>query len=89
MKKIDYTGKSPTSVSKATVALKAQTMGERMMIELDELRTQYWDAHSALATETFSHWSDQDAAIRKLSQLGLALEAYGKAYSAMNIARYN
>lgn len=54
---------------------------------LEALSKKYWEASSELSKSNFSSRWDQMRAIRKLSQLGLALHSAGEAYSAINIAR--
>ena len=53
------------------------------------LSAEYWRLHKLIETESFcSRWEQMDA-IRKLSQLGLALHASGEALRAINIVRCN
>ncbi len=54
---------------------------------LEALSKKYWEASNELVNANFSSRWDQMRAIRKLSQLGLALHSAGEAYSAINIAR--
>lgn len=51
------------------------------------LSKEYWRLHKLVETESFSSRWDQMDAIRKLSQLGLALHASGEALSAINLVR--
>ena len=54
---------------------------------LKALQNAYWSAHKDLADSSFTSRWEQMNAIRKLSQLGLALHAAGEAYKAINTAR--
>ena len=54
---------------------------------LQALQNAYWAASKELADSSFTTRWDQMKAIRKLSQLGLALHAAGEALSAINEAR--
>ena len=67
----------------------AKSMAEDANEQLQKLQTQYWIASNNLNEAKFSSRFEQIEAIKKLSQLGLALDASAKAYSAINIARCN
>ena len=53
------------------------------------LSAEYWRLHKLVETEGFASRWEQMNAIRKLSQLGLALHASGEALSAINTVRCN
>ena len=55
--------------------------------QLMSLQKQYWIASNNLAEAKFASRFEQIEAIKKLSQLGLALHASSKAYSAINETR--
>ena len=59
------------------------------MDNIDTLKEAYWDYSKELQDTNFSSQWEQMKAIRKLSQLGLALHAAGESYSAINKARCN
>lgn len=52
-----------------------------------EIHKEYWRLHKKLTTESFPSRWEQMKAVRKLSQLGLALHASGEALSALNSVR--
>lgn len=56
---------------------------------VDSLHKDYWVLQAQISSATYiSRW-EQIEAIGKLSQLGLALQAAAKYYSAINLARCN
>ncbi len=55
--------------------------------QLMSLQSQYWKASDSLSEAKFASRVEQIEAIRKLSQLGLALDASAKAYKAINTTR--
>ena len=64
-----------------------ESFANKAMEHLKELQNTYWDYSKELQESSFSsHWEQMEA-IRKLSQLGLAVHAAGEAYRAMNKAR--
>lgn len=66
-----------------------ESSADRLREELDHAKAKYWELHKQIAEESFpSQWEQLDA-IRRLSQLGLALHSLGKAYSAMSSGRCN
>lgn len=68
---------------------KCKDYADAAMDNIDTLKAAYWDYSKEIQETSFSsHW-EQMKAIRKLSQLGLALHAAGDAYSAINTARCN
>ena len=67
----------------------AKSMADNANEQLRKLQQEYWDASNDLNEAKFASRFEQIEAIRKLSQLGLALDASAKAYSAINIARCN
>ena len=67
----------------------AKTMADDANEQLQKLQQQYWIASNDLKEAKFASRFEQIEAIKKLSQLGLALDASAKAYSAINIARCN
>ena len=67
----------------------AKSMAEDANEQLQKLQTQYWIASNDLNEAKFASRFEQIEAIKKLSQLGLALDASAKAYTAINIARCN
>lgn len=67
----------------------ATSRADSINTQLEEMAKEYWDIHAALSVSPFSSRWEQYEAIARLSQLGLALHTFGKAYSAMNIARCN
>lgn len=67
----------------------AKSMADNANEQLQKLQQEYWDASNDLNEAKFSSRFEQIEAIKKLSQLGLALDASAKAYSAINIARCN
>lgn len=67
----------------------AKTMADNANEQLQKLQQEYWIASNDLNEAKFSSRFEQIEAIKKLSQLGLALDASAKAYSAINIARCN
>lgn len=67
----------------------AKSMADNANEQLQKLQQEYWIASNDLNEAKFSSRFEQIEAIKKLSQLGLALDASAKAYSAINIARCN
>lgn len=67
----------------------AKSMTQNANDQLQDLQSQYWKASDNLREAKFASRWEQIEAIKKLSQLGLALDASAKAYSAINIARCN
>ena len=67
----------------------AKAMTQNANDQLQDLQSQYWKASDNLREAKFSSRFEQIEAIKKLSQLGLALDASAKAYSAINVARCN
>lgn len=67
----------------------AKSMADNANEQLQKLQQEYWDASNDLNEAKFSSRFEQIEAIKKLSQLGLALDASAKAYSAINTARCN
>ena len=67
----------------------AKSMTQNANDQLQDLHSQYWIASDNLREAKFSSRFEQIEAIKKLSQLGLALDASAKAYSAINVARCN
>ena len=61
----------------------------KAMDHLKELQSSYWEYTKELQESSFSSQWEQMEAIRKLSQLGLAVHAAGEAYKAINKARCN
>jgi len=57
--------------------------------QLDLVYDAYWESHKALAETSFSGKFEQLQAVKKLSELGLALWATKEAYNAMSRAAYN
>lgn len=51
---------------------------------LEAMEKAYWEAHNAVLKGRYPTRWEQIEAIRKLSQLGLALHAAGGAYKAIN-----
>jgi hypothetical protein len=62
---------------------------DKAMKNLGELQSTYWDYSKQLQEASFSSSWEQMEAIRKLSQLGLAVHAAGEAYQAINKASCN
>ena len=62
---------------------------ERLFKQLEDLRKSYWESLQELQTTGYSSKWEQMDDIRKVSQLGLAVVAIGKAYSALNAVRCN
>jgi len=67
----------------------AKTMADDANDQLQKLQHQYWIASNDLNEAKFASRFEQIEAIKKLSQLGLALDASAKAYSAINLTRCN
>lgn len=67
----------------------AKSMADNANEQLQNLQFQYWIASKELNDAKFASRFEQIEAIKKLSQLGLALDASAKAYTAINIARCN
>jgi len=67
----------------------AKTMADDANDQLQKLQQQYWIASNDLNEAKFASRFEQIEAIKKLSQLGLALDASAKAYSAINLTRCN
>lgn len=66
-----------------------KTFAETTFEHCEQMNAAYWKAHKELAETEFSSTHDQNEAVRKLSQLGLALHAARQAYSAINLVRCN
>ncbi len=65
----------------------AKALTDNANEQLQKLQQQYWIASNNLNEAKFASRFEQIEAIKKLSQLGLALDASAKAYKAINIAR--
>ena len=66
-----------------------ERFASKALVHFKELQSTYWDYSKELQESSFSsHWEQMEA-IRKLSQLGLAVHAAGEAYKAINQARCN
>jgi|11_taG_2_1085331.scaffolds.fasta_scaffold82033_2 excinuclease UvrABC nuclease subunit len=65
----------------------AKALTDNANEQLQTLQTEYWIASNNLNEAKFASRFEQIEAIKKLSQLGLALDATAKAYKAINIAR--
>lgn len=65
----------------------ANNKADRLLDDLQQLRTEYFALHERLLTEQFSGRNSQSSAIERLSKLGMAYKALDEAYSAMNLAR--
>ena len=67
----------------------AKVLTDNANEQLQTLQTEYWNALTEVTNAKFASRFEQIEAIKKLSQLGLALDASAKAYKAINIARCN
>ena len=65
----------------------AKSMTQNANDQLQDLQSQYWKASDNFREAKFASRFEQIEAIKKLSQLGLALDASAKAYNAINVAR--
>ena len=74
------------NIKKADVMETGEMYAEQLLVIRDAVRKDYW-AHNSQITAHGFDVGTQTAAIVKLSQLGLALEAVENAYSAMNTVR--
>jgi hypothetical protein len=67
----------------------ADALRDQAEANWEALSKAYWKAHRDVAETSFTSRWDQMRAIRKLSQLGLALHAAGEALSALSLTRSN
>lgn len=67
----------------------AKSITQNANDQLQDLQSQYWKASDNLREAKFASRFEQIQAIKKLSQLGLALDASARAYNAINTARCN
>ena len=72
-----------------SIQSQANALADSARTQLTALETAYWTAHKALAETSYRTSRDQREAMRKLSQLGLAVHEAGKAYSAISLVRCN
>ncbi len=88
-----YTSSTAQIIAKGGNVMKADIMEtgelycEKLHAIRDGIRTDYWALHGQIAGHAFDHGGEQVAAVAKLSQLGLALEAIENAYSVTNAVR--
>lgn len=85
MRNINHTGTN--TVTASSIREDFDSTAQAMFAEFKTLQRRYWDLHNQIGEAEFSHWTDQNEAIMKLSELGIALKKMGDAYSAMNTVR--
>lgn len=75
----------------ANMATHIKDVGEKLaseqLAQFKALRAFYWSMHQEMSQKTFSSPTEQIEAVKKLSQLGLAMAEAEKAYSAINKVR--
>lgn len=85
MRNINHTGTN--DITADDIRADYQPVANEMYTQFKKLQAEYWALHAKIGEAEFNHWTDQNAAILKLSELGIALKKFGDAYSAMNIVR--
>ena len=72
---------------KADIMEVGESYTNRLYELRDNVRADYWQLHSSIASESFDYKEKQTSALVKLAQLALAVDAIEKAYSAANTIR--
>jgi hypothetical protein len=74
-------------VFKADIMQVGENYVDKMQVIREEMRADYWKLHNDIGNHVFSPGGEQTAAVAKLGQLGMALQALESAYSAINSVR--
>ena len=85
MKNINHT--VDNTVTSTSIREDFDSIAQAMFAEFKALQRRYWELHAQIGEAEFNSWHEQNEAIMKLSELGIALKKFGDAYSAMNTVR--
>jgi|APSaa5957512535_1039671.scaffolds.fasta_scaffold146096_1 hypothetical protein len=87
MANVDHT--APEATIEREIKQTAENQWVNLSVLVDEAENAYWAFHSEIQRTVFSHKSESMKAVRKLGQLGEALNAMNEALRSVNAARCN